>query len=121
MLWLWKQIQKWYSAFLRLLGGYDRRWTATTTNEVPDNLRAKTVYIIGENGYQWKAVFHCPCGCGELIQLNLTPEGRPRWDVTKNENQSVTIRPSINRVRGCCSHFILRNGTVEWVRDGRNS
>ena len=121
MRWLSKQIQKWYSAFLRLLGAYDRRWIATHTDEVPADPRAKTVHIVGENGYRWKAVFRCPCGCGELIQLNLTPEGRPRWNVTEEENQTVTIRPSINRVRGCCSHFILRDGTVKWVGDGRDS
>jgi len=121
MLWLWKQIQKWYSRFLRLLGLYEQRWTAKHTNEVPDDPEINTVYIIGENEHRWKAVFNCPCGCRELIQLNITSEGRPRWDVIENEDQTVTIRPSVNRIRGCCSHFILRNGTVEWAGDGRNS
>ncbi|HXP45513.1 MAG TPA: hypothetical protein VN833_35045, partial [Candidatus Acidoferrales bacterium] len=39
--------------------------------EFPDALDANKLYIAGEHGYFWAAAMLCPCGCGDVIELNL--------------------------------------------------
>jgi len=51
----------------------------------------------------------CPCGCGDLIQLSMVEDQRPRWKV---ENNSIV--PSIRRVIGCLSHFTITNRIVKF-------
>lgn len=60
----------------------------------------------------WKiASFRCPCGCYDLIELDINPnaEHPRRWSVNGN-----TIHPSINRSVNCMSHFFITNGLVKW-------
>ncbi len=77
-------------------------------------VREKTVYVVGENGYHWVAAFKCPCGCGDLIQLNLIPEGKHIWRIRMQE-ESFSIYPSVDRVySNCRSHFNLTRGNVVW-------
>lgn len=52
--------------------------------------------------------FICPCGCREIISLNMISGTKPCWSVNDN-----TITPSINRIIGCRSHFSIKNGIVE--------
>jgi hypothetical protein len=54
------------------------------------------------------AFLHCPCGCAEVIKLNLIPGTHPGWSISEN-----TIKPSINRTLGCKSHFSIINGIVQ--------
>jgi hypothetical protein len=54
------------------------------------------------------ASLHCPCGCAAIIQLNLIPGVSPCWSISEN-----TIKPSINRIVGCKSHFSIINGIVQ--------
>ena len=60
------------------------------------------VYVCYEDH---KAELRCPCGCGDLITLNIYPYLKPTWKVTRN-----SITPSINRKVGCKSHFTITNG-----------
>lgn len=58
------------------------------------------------------AQLKCPCGCNDIIYLNLIPDENPqrtepRWKIVGN-----TITPSINRTIGCRSHFQIINGIV---------
>jgi hypothetical protein len=51
----------------------------------------------------------CPCGCGEVYQLNsyrTNPKTMPTW-VFMPPN---SIAPSINYTAGCRSHFTITNG-----------
>jgi hypothetical protein len=77
-------------------------------NEIEENI----VYIIGENGYHWLAAFRCPCGCNDIIQLNLLPEAFPHWEIVSYKKKSISIIPSIERINGCKSHFNFANGKV---------
>lgn len=81
--------------------------------EVPVVVDPLTVVAVGEGGHLWYAVFACPCGCGETIQLSLLPDDRPRWRLTSHGGVP-TLSPSVWRHRGCRSHFILRDGRVTW-------
>lgn len=91
-----------------------RPWVTLTADDLPDAPQEKTVYLVGEGKYLWFVAFVCPCGCEELVQLNLLPDARPRWTIARNPDGTVTISPSIWRVSGCRSHFFLRAGRVEW-------
>ncbi len=52
--------------------------------------------------------FICPCGCGDLVILSMLEDTSPCWKVIDKN----TIRPSINRIVGCRSHFEITNGIV---------
>src|SRR4029078_3333125 len=85
-------------------------------NDIPDMIPPGTLYIVGENGFLWSISMACPCGCGDTIQASLHKEGRPRWRLLHNANETVSIQPSIWRTTGCRSHFFVRQSRVEWVR-----
>jgi hypothetical protein len=82
--------------------------------DLPDHLEAKTLYVAGEEPYTWAAALLCPCGCGEVIQLNLLKQARPCWRVRLDRRGLVTLRPSVWRTKGCRSHFVIRKSRVEW-------
>ena len=84
--------------------------------ESPEELRPGEIYLVGENGHVSCVGMMCPCGCGEVIQLNLVAGTRPVWAVERDSDTgAVTLRPSIWRTSGCRSHFLLRGGRVQWV------
>lgn len=90
-----------------------RRYELVYADEVPESVGPHTIIAVGEGVHLWYAVFACPCGCGELVQLSLLPDERPRWRLTV-DGTVPTLSPSIWRRRGCRSHFFLRNGLVLW-------
>lgn len=102
--------------FRRLWAGEPELWRAVAVGDVPESLRAGTIYLIGECDYLWSAIFLCPCGCGSPIHLNLLPEARPKWSVIRHSGGVVTISPSVWRLNGCRSHFIVCRGRIEWCR-----
>jgi len=84
-------------------------------DDLPDNLKRATVYIVGEDGYDWTAAMLCPGGCGKTLEMNLLPDAKPVWQVREQPNRIVTLHPSIWMKTGCACHFVLRNGRVRWV------
>lgn len=80
----------------------------------PSRLSNSRLYVIGDRDHPWKAMLKCPCGCGEIIELNLCPPARPRWTVSVEGDHRPTVKPSIWRTTGCRSHFVLRRGLVHW-------
>lgn len=83
--------------------------------ELPDELEEGVLYVCGEGGHLWSVSFVCPCGCGEGVHLSLHRDGLPRWRLDEHEDGTVSIWPSIWRIRGCRSHFWIRHGTVRWA------
>ena len=82
--------------------------------DLPDALSPGSVYLAGVGENLWAAAMLCPCGCGEVIQLNLLPQVRPRWAVEEHIDGTLTLAPSVWRQKGCRSHFILREGRIVW-------
>lgn len=82
----------------------------------PDHLSKGTVYLIGDTAKPWRAAMVCPCGCGSSIDLSLVKDDDPSWQASVNAAGQISLHPSVWRTKGCCSHFILRNGGVHWTR-----
>ncbi|WP_394341525.1 DUF6527 family protein [Albibacterium indicum] len=57
----------------------------------------------------------CPCGCKNILHMNLMEEESPCWSYSINKKNIITIRPSVNRIVGCKSHFFVREGKVVWA------
>lgn len=89
-------------------------YTIQTAYDLPTSVPKRTVFIIGNKDCAWLISFRCPCGCKNLVQLNLLKEANPFWSYTIKKDK-ISIRPSIWRIRGCKSHFILKNGRILWV------
>ena len=72
------------------------------------------VALVGDPpAIKW-AYLLCPCGCKELLPLNLMRSHSPRWELRVGANQAPTLDPSV--ISGTCgSHFWVRNGEVIWL------
>src|SRR5882672_3763179 len=66
-------------------------------------------------------LLRCPCGCGDLLVLNLDRRAGPAWRYYLR-NERVTLFPSYWRESACESHFILWNNSIFWCdwRDYNN-
>jgi len=82
--------------------------------DFPNRLKAATLYVAGEEPYAWGAAMLCPCGCADVIELNLLAQASPCWSVRKNRDGSITLVPSVWRTKGCRSHFLIRGSRIDW-------
>jgi hypothetical protein len=98
------------AAYLRCRGLYG----AIDVDEIPDTLEPRRLYIVGEDGQRWYAVFLCPCGCDTIIHASLLQAIRPSWRLKRHFAGAVSLHPSMWRTKGCRSHFWLRRGKVIW-------
>jgi hypothetical protein len=87
---------------------------AVRVEELPDKLDGRSLYAVGEAEYLWFVAMVCPCGCGETLHMSLLPDERPRWKLTEHPDGTVSLIPSVWRVKGCQSHFWLKRGKIEW-------
>jgi Family of unknown function (DUF6527) len=87
---------------------------AVDVGELPDALKPRRIYVVGEGGHAWFAAFLCPCGCGSVIYASLVDRSSPHWRLRRHFGGAVTLQPSVRRTKGCRSHFWLRRGRVEW-------
>lgn len=72
------------------------------------------ILVVDRNG--WRAAYlQCPCGCNEVVVLNLDMRLGPAWEVADTA-AGGSIVPSIVRETGCKSHFIVWEGHVLWCR-----
>jgi hypothetical protein len=83
--------------------------------DLPDKLKQRVVYVVGEDGHDWSAAMLCPGGCGKTLEMNLLPDAHPAWTITEQPNGLVSLRPSVWLKTGCGCHFVLRNGLVRWT------
>lgn len=82
--------------------------------EFPDGLKASTLYVAGQAPHWWGAAMLCPCGCKDVIELNLLEQAKPCWTVTLHDEGVASLTPSVWRKKGCQSHFFLRRGRIDW-------
>jgi hypothetical protein len=94
---------------------FKREYAFMYEDDFPESIKENTIYIIGDEMSPWLLAFKCPCGCTQIIQLNLLKDADPRWKFKITVRKKISISPSIWRTTGCKSHFILRNSKVEWA------
>lgn len=114
MTWLkLKYWQIWY--FLRkLIWKEEIPRFAKYVTELPNNLSDDYIYIVGENDFLWFVVLKCPCGCSNIIHLNLLTEASPCWKVEKHSDETISLKPSVWSLKGCGSHYFIRGGKIKW-------
>jgi hypothetical protein len=93
----------------------DKPFKYKFVEDVPTKLYKRTVYIVGENNFYWQMVMLCPCGCNNVLHMNLMEEQSPSWSYSINTERAISIFPSVNRLVGCKSHFFVREGKIIWA------
>jgi hypothetical protein len=91
------------------------RVTVLEGDTLPGRIAKNDFILLKDDGEDWSVGFQCPCGCGDVIELLLLPDVEPRWDIEIDEKHRPTLRPSIWRTTGCCSHFWVEKGQIAWV------
>lgn len=83
-------------------------------DEFPSEYKPKEIYIEGNKSQFWTAAFICPCGCNQIIYLNLLRNTDPYWVIHFHWYGRISIYPSIKRVVGCNSHFSIYRSRIQW-------
>lgn len=91
-----------------------RRLRVTEGDSLPAKLPWRDLILARDDGEDWCVGMRCPCGCGDPIELMLIREVKPRWTMKIDTSGRPTLHPSVWRKTGCCSHFWLRDGRVQW-------
>lgn len=68
--------------------------------------------VVAPGGHQKWALFMCPCGCGEVVALNLMQSQRPCWRL-ESANGSYSLAPSVDS-QTCGSHYWVKDGRINW-------
>lgn len=85
-------------------------------DDLPEKVNDKTIYIVGNSKQPWLLAFTCPCGCQNIIQLNLLKDADPCWKYKVTKKNKINISPSVWRTTGCKSHFFVRKSKIDWVK-----
>ena len=115
MTWLHKLVRHvWGRLYHWLIPPYR---TIRVNEALPEQLKQRTVYVVQEDGFEEQVAMLCPCGCRHVLHMNLLSDDRPYWHLAQNPDGTVTLHPSVWRMKDCGSHFWFRRGRVQWCRD----
>lgn len=116
MRWFWnliESIRRWWTGRRRRQAFGPTVILDSATDPVAELAQGKLVLIGTAEKQKWLR-FKCPCGCGDVIALNLMASQRPRWTVQLHEDGTLTAHPSVDSDR-CGSHFWIRRSKIQWV------
>ena len=82
-------------------------------DELPSRIARRHLVRMIDEGEVWAAALVCPCGCGDVIELSLSPESKTFWKLSIDDGRP-TLNPSVWRNSGCRSHFWVRRGRIRW-------
>lgn len=106
---------------LRLLRRPDFIGYTEPRHPAPDQLPERRLVLVRDGARHKWACLRCPGGCGEKIQLNLSPHRRPRWRVRLDWLGRPSVSPSVRQLNHCRCHFWITRGALRWCADdGRN-
>src|SRR6266404_4055469 len=71
------------------------------------------IFVVVRGRPRWLRL-RCPCGCGDLVTLNLDPRTGRSWKLSMKDDK-VTVLPSVRRTSGCKSHFLLLSNRVTFA------
>ena len=118
---MWRDLALELLVGLRLLRRPDFIGCSETRHPAPDQLPGGLLVLVRDGARHKWACLRCPGGCGEKIQLNLSPHRRPRWRVRLDWLGRPSISPSVRQLTRCRCHFWITRGAVRWCDDdGRN-
>lgn len=104
---LWNGIQDWFTLRRKI-----HIWKGDI---LPTILPKHDFILLHDDGENWSVGFQCPCGCGDVIELVLLPNVKPRWDIYIDWRGRPTLSPSVWKTTGCRSHFWVKDGKIKWV------
>lgn len=99
----------------RARGWLGKPYSTEFTEEMPETFLPRTIYLVGEGEHLWNASMICPCGCGQVLHMNLQPDSRPLWRATQHPDGTASLHPSVWRQKGCRAHFWFQNGAIRWA------
>ncbi|TKD15796.1 hypothetical protein FBT96_15375 [Rhodobacter capsulatus] len=94
--------------------GPGRRLIIIEGDSLPQSMPRRDLVLAREDDEDWCVGMRCPCGCGDIIELLIIAEAKPRWDISADREYRPTLSPSVWRKTGCGSHFWVRRGRVQW-------
>jgi len=71
--------------------------------------------IVGNSGVVRNALLHCPCGCGDVLNINLDRRAGKAWRA-RVDAYGLSVTPSVWRSTGCGSHFVVWRSEIWWCR-----
>lgn len=115
-----KWIGSWWRALVSRLPKRSRRVRGPIyVSSFPDAEKPATsgkLVLVGTATHAKWIRLACPCGCGEIIALNLMRTRSPHWTVEHHSDATVSISPSVWSTT-CGSHYWLRHNCIEWAND----
>ena len=90
-------------------------YTLCVVDDIQDHYEYGKLYLVGEKYNYWLCVFHCPCGCGELLELLLINNVTPHWLVEHIDDRHINLSPSVWKTDGCRSHFFVKSNYTIWA------
>ena len=101
-------------AFRHKLVTYDRYIRVVDQASAYAQITSDAIVLIMPQNTPKSLKFYCPCGCGELLTINLMPNVAKAWKIGFEVGKGFSLWPSVWRDTGCMSHFILRNNSA-WL------
>lgn len=101
---------------LKLITRPDFVETVVEEHPEPDEMDTRTLYVVRSGPWPKWAVFKCPCGCGDVIDISIA-QGKNSWSCQSDWIGRPSLRPSVWRHARCYSHFWLTKGMVDWCKD----
>lgn len=85
-------------------------------DDLPEIVCDRVIYVVGEIKHPWLLAFKCPCGCLNLVQLNLLKDADPCWRFKVDKKKKINIYPSVWKTNGCKSHFFIHKSKIQWAK-----
>jgi hypothetical protein len=92
---------------IRFTGAFQSR------DEAAASLKMTGDAALVQRGVPRMLLLSCPCGCGEILVVNLDKRAGPAWRMYQR-GKAVSLFPSYWRDSKCASHFIVWSNNVYW-------
>lgn len=91
---------------------FSPEYVPVEVKDFPPRVESGIVYVVRDGDEPDSLIFKCPCGCNEIIYLNLLTDTHPVWKFKINKFGLISIVPSVWRTVRCKSHFFLTRGRI---------
>ena len=91
---------------------YRTQWV----EDLPGAPQKDTVYVIGGRRNPFSAAVVCPRKkCRQIIQLDISPQVKPRWKMREHSDGRISLWPSVLVTNlPCRCHYWMRRGHIVW-------